>query len=68
MITLADVDAVVDDLSRRLAAEEGAIVEAIASRSLGDGRGYWEKAHALRERLRVAQALRDVLQECLPPQ
>lgn len=63
MITLTDADAAVRKLATELEAEERGIAEAVASKAIGDGTGYWKRAHDLRERLRVAVALRDAIEE-----
>lgn len=61
MSEVASADAVISRLSADLEVEEGRIAAAVNAKSIGDNSGYWKKAHALRERLRVAVALRDAL-------
>ncbi|MCO5085129.1 MAG: hypothetical protein M9939_26365 [Mesorhizobium sp.] len=63
MITLSAANEAVRKLAAELEAEERAIAEAISAKAIGDGTGYWKRAHALRERLRVAVALRDAIEE-----
>lgn len=52
----------VDRLARELADEEAKIAAAIAAKAIGDGSGYWKRAHALRRRLAVAIALGEALE------
>lgn len=63
MITLGSLDAYIAKVSADLAAEEARIEASIAAKAIGEGSGYWQKAHALRVRLSIANGLRAALSE-----
>ena len=66
MISLSQADAAVRKLAAELEAEERKIDAAVAAKAIADNRGHWKAAYALRERLRVAVALRDAIEEMMP--
>lgn len=63
MTLLDHANAEVARLAGDLYAEEAKIAAAIAAKAIGDGSGYWKRAHALRERHRVAVQIRDAIEE-----
>ncbi|MGB3415753.1 MAG: hypothetical protein WBA36_03705 [Mesorhizobium sp.] len=58
---LTSLDDKISALEVELAAEQLAIVAAIAEHQIGPG--YWQRRHEIARRLRIALALRDALSE-----
>lgn len=65
MTLLDHANAQVARLAGELDAEEAKIAAAIAAKTSGDGSGYWKRAHALRERHRVAVQIRNAIEEAV---
>lgn len=63
MISRGSLDQYIAKVSADLAAEEAKITANIAAKAIGEGSGYWQKAHALRVRLSIANGLRAAFDE-----